>query len=143
MDHLGAAMIAFGLALGGGAIGAAIANVHHPWSFQVLFLANAASCLLFAGVAARLPSVRAPRGRQGPGAGYRDVLAHRGLRTVMIATVMLAFTGYWLEAARISATSSRPRPRSSPGCARETSSSSPATSRGGTAARGSDSSGPR
>jgi hypothetical protein len=29
---------------------AAVANVHHPGSFQALFLANAASCLIFAAV---------------------------------------------------------------------------------------------
>jgi MFS family permease len=78
----------------GGAAGAAVADVHHPASFQVLFLANAVSCLLFAVVLTRLPNVVAPREPEQAKAGYRDVLANRGLRTVMIATLAIAFTGY-------------------------------------------------
>jgi MFS family permease len=99
----------------GGGIGAAVANVHHPGSFQILFLANALSCVLFAGLLTRLPNPRAhrdsapgqrqpsqrqPQSQSGqpqpeqPKPGYRDVLAQRGLRTVMIASLMLAFTGY-------------------------------------------------
>ncbi|HEX4059769.1 MAG TPA: MFS transporter [Streptosporangiaceae bacterium] len=99
----------------GGGIGAAVANVHHPGSFQILFLANALSCVLFAGLLTRLPNPRAhrdsapgqrqpsqrqPQPQSGqpqpeqPKPGYRDVLAQRGLRTVMIASLMLAFTGY-------------------------------------------------
>jgi MFS family permease len=78
----------------GGAVGAAVADVHHPGSFQVLFGANALSCLLFAAVVARLPNVRAPREQHVAKAGYRDVLADRRLRTVLLATLALAFTGY-------------------------------------------------
>lgn len=78
----------------GGAIGAAVADVHHPASFQLLFLANGLVCLLFAAVLTRLPNVLAPREPQQAKAGYRDVLAHRGLRTVVIATLAVAFTGY-------------------------------------------------
>jgi MFS family permease len=78
----------------GGAVGAAVADVHHPGSFQALFLANALSCLVFAAVVARLPNVRVPREQHVANAGYRDVLAHRGLRTVLLATLVLAFTGY-------------------------------------------------
>lgn len=78
----------------GGAVGAAVADIHDPASFQVLFLANAASCLVFAGVAARLPNMRAAREDGAPTASYREVLAHRGLRTVLLAALVLAFTGY-------------------------------------------------
>ncbi len=78
----------------GSAIGAAVADVHHPGSFQALFLANALSCLLFAAVISRLPNVRTPREPRRPGAGYREVLAHRGLRAVLAATLVIAFTGY-------------------------------------------------
>jgi MFS family permease len=78
----------------GGAIGAAVADVRHPGSFQALFLANALSCLLFAAVLSRLPNVR-PARQSGPAkAGYRDVLAHRGLRMILLAMLALAFTGY-------------------------------------------------
>src|SRR5215469_7263379 len=46
-------------ALGVGTVlGAAVANVHHPGSFQALFLANAASCLIFAAVLTFLPALR-------------------------------------------------------------------------------------
>jgi MFS family permease len=78
----------------GGAIGAAVANVHHLVSFQALFLANAVSCLVFAAVLSRLPNVRAARDRAETKAGYRDVVSNAGLRTVLLATLVLAFTGY-------------------------------------------------
>ena len=78
----------------GTTVGAAVASVGHAGSFQVLFLANAASCLLFAAVLPLLPNLRRPRGRGEPRSGYRDVLAHRGLRLVMVASLVLAFTGY-------------------------------------------------
>jgi MFS family permease len=78
----------------GGAIGAAVADVHHPGSFQVLFLADALSCVLFTAMITRIPNVAAPREPDKARAGYRDVLAHRGLRTVMIATLIMAFAGY-------------------------------------------------
>lgn len=78
----------------GGAIGAAVADVHHPLSFQALFLANALSCLLFAALLTRLPDVTTAREPDEVQAGYLDVLTHRGLRTVMIATLVLALTGY-------------------------------------------------
>jgi predicted MFS family arabinose efflux permease len=78
----------------GGAIGAAVADVHHAASFQALFLANALSCLLFALIVSRLPNIRRPHDGDSAKAGYRDVLRHRGLRTVLLATLVLAFTGY-------------------------------------------------
>ena len=78
----------------GGAIGAAVANVHHPGTFQLLFLADALCGLVFAVLLFALPNARAPRQPREARAGYRDVLAQRGLRTVMIATLVLAFTGY-------------------------------------------------
>lgn len=78
----------------GTVIGAVVASVRHPGSFQVLFLANAASCLVFAAVLALLPNLRRPRVQSEPRSGYRDVLAHRGLRLVMVASLILAFTGY-------------------------------------------------
>lgn len=81
----------------GGAIGAAVASVHHPGTFQALFLANGICCLLFAVLVSRLPnagitSETRPE-RQGR-TGYREVLANRPLRVVVIATLVLAFTGY-------------------------------------------------
>ena len=84
----------------GGLIGAAAADVQHPGSFQVLFLANTVTCLAYAAILTRLPSRTTPdsTGRQDGDAeakpGYREVFAHRGLRLVMVATLVLAFTGY-------------------------------------------------
>jgi MFS family permease len=78
----------------GGAVGAVVANVQHPGSFQALFIANAVSCLVFACVLTRLPDIRAPRLSCKDRLGYRAVLAHRELRTVLIVTLLLAFTGY-------------------------------------------------
>jgi MFS family permease len=77
----------------GTVLGAAVANVHHPGSFQILFLANAASCLIFAAVLAFLPALHAAPAKNDQRAGYRDVLAHPGLRLVLVASLILAFTG--------------------------------------------------
>ncbi len=78
----------------GGAIGAAVVDVHHPGTFQVLFLANAMSCVIFALLVSALPDVRAEHEAGQPAARYREVLASRGLRTVLLAMLVLAFTGY-------------------------------------------------
>jgi len=78
----------------GGGIGAAVASVHHPGSFQAMFLGNAACCLAFTVVLTRLPDIRLPHSPHDAKVGYRDVLANRPLRAVVIATLVLAFTGY-------------------------------------------------
>ncbi|MGO9725796.1 MAG: MFS transporter [Streptosporangiaceae bacterium] len=75
-------------------LGAAVANVHHPGSFHALFLVNAVSCLIFAAVLRLLPTLHTAPARKEQRAGYRDVLAHLGLRLVLVASLILAFTGY-------------------------------------------------
>jgi MFS family permease len=81
-------------ALGVGTLlGAAVANVHHPGSFQALFLSNAVSCLIFAAVLRLLPTLHAAPARKEQRAGYRDVLARRGLRLVLVASLTFAFIG--------------------------------------------------
>jgi len=79
----------------GAAVAAAVVGTgESPTPFEALFLANAASCLLFVGV---LPFVENPhprRDRSTPKAGYRDVLAHPGLRLVIVASLLMAFVGY-------------------------------------------------
>jgi predicted MFS family arabinose efflux permease len=78
----------------GSTVGAIVASVHHPGTFQALFLANAASCLLFAVALPFLPSLHRPRGADEPRAGYRDVLASRALRLMLVASLLIYFTGY-------------------------------------------------
>jgi MFS family permease len=78
----------------GAALGAAVASVRHPVSFEEMFFGNAVCCLLFIVVLARLPDVRAPAVAHAAKVGYRDVLANRPLRAVVVATLVLAFTGY-------------------------------------------------
>jgi MFS family permease len=82
-----------GIGIGGG-IGAAVASVHHPGSFQAMFLGNAVCCLLFTVVLTGLPDIRPQRSGHTAKVGYREVLANRPLRAVVIATLVLAFTGY-------------------------------------------------
>ena len=77
----------------GTTVGAIVANVHHPGTFQALFLANAASCLLFAVTLPFLPSLHRPRGADEPRVGYRDVLASRALRLILVASLLIYFTG--------------------------------------------------
>jgi hypothetical protein len=61
---------------------------------QALFLANAASCLIFAAVLIFLPTLRTAPARKERRASYRDVLAHSGLRLALVASLIVAFTGY-------------------------------------------------
>ncbi|MET8234306.1 MFS transporter [Micromonospora sp. NPDC005298] len=79
----------------GAAVGGVVANVRHAASFQAMFLACAVLEIVACGIILRLPNVRRPAREQAQEkAGYRDVLASRGLRSVMIATLVLSFTGY-------------------------------------------------
>lgn len=78
----------------GTTVGAAFADVRHPGSFQALFLVDAATCLAFVAVFPFLPNLRRPRAHDEPRAGYREVLAHPGLRLLVFASLILAFTGY-------------------------------------------------
>ncbi len=82
------------MALGvGAAIAAVVVSTHHPGTFQVLFLANALSCLLFTFVLLALPNLRRTRVVNEAKVGYRDVLSHRGLRLMILASLLLAFAG--------------------------------------------------
>jgi MFS family permease len=82
------------MALGiGAAVAAVVIRAHHPGSFQVLFLANALSCLLFATLLPALPNRRRTKVVNEPRVGYRYVLSHRGLRLMILASLLLAFTG--------------------------------------------------
>jgi MFS family permease len=82
------------MALGiGAAVAAVVVRAHHPGTFQVLFLANALSCLLFALLLPALPNLRRTKVVNETRVGYRDVLSHRGLRLMILASMLLAFAG--------------------------------------------------
>lgn len=82
------------LALGiGAAVAAVVVRAQHPGTFQVLFLANGFSCLLFAAVLLALPNLRRTRVANETRIGYRYVLGHRGLRLMILASLLLAFAG--------------------------------------------------
>jgi MFS family permease len=82
------------MALGiGAAVAAVVVRSHHPGSFQVLFLANALSCLLFAALLPALPNLRRIKVVNETRVGYRYVLSHRGLRLMILASLLLAFIG--------------------------------------------------
>ncbi len=82
------------MALGiGAAIAAVVIRAHHPGTFQVLFLANALSCLLFAALLPALPNPRRTKVVNEAKVGYRYVLSNRGLRLMILASLLLAFSG--------------------------------------------------
>jgi MFS family permease len=82
------------MALGvGAAVAALVIRANHPDTFQVLFLANALSCLLFAALLPALPNLRRTKVVNEARVGYRYVLSHRGLRLMILASLLLAFTG--------------------------------------------------
>jgi Major Facilitator Superfamily len=77
----------------GAAVAAVVVRAHHPGTFQVLFLANGLSCLLFAALLPALPNLRRTRVVNETRVGYRYVLSHRGLRLMILASLLLAFIG--------------------------------------------------
>jgi hypothetical protein len=82
------------MALGiGAAIAAVVIRAHHPGTFQVLFLTNALSCLLFSALLPALPNPRRTRVVNETKVGYRYVLSLRGLRLMILASLLLAFSG--------------------------------------------------
>jgi MFS family permease len=82
------------MALGiGAAVAAVVVRAHHPGTFQVLFLANGLSCLLFVLLLPALPNLRRTKVVNETRVGYRYVLSHRGLRLMILASLLLAFIG--------------------------------------------------
>lgn len=81
----------------GGAIGAFVADIHHPGSFQALFLGNGLIGLAVAVLYSRLPASRPAvqtKQERAASAGYREVLRTPELRMALLASLMLAMTGY-------------------------------------------------
>lgn len=82
------------MALGiGAAVAAVVVRAHHPGTFQALFLANGLTCLLFAALLPALPNLRRTKAVDESPVGYSDVLSHRGLRLVILASLLLSMTG--------------------------------------------------
>ncbi len=82
------------MALGiGAAVAAVVVRAHHPGTFQVLFLANGLSSLLFAVLLRSLPNLRRTKVVNETRVGYRYVLGHRGLRLMILASLLLGFIG--------------------------------------------------
>lgn len=82
------------MALGiGAAVAGLVANAHDPDTFQALFLANGLTSLLFAALLPALPNLRRTRTRDEARVGYRYVLGHRGLRLMILASLLLGFIG--------------------------------------------------
>jgi MFS family permease len=82
------------MALGiGAAVAAIVVSAHHPGTFQVLFLVNGLSCFLFAVLLPALPNLRRTRPVDEIRVGYRYVLSHRGLRLMILASLLLAYIG--------------------------------------------------
>jgi MFS family permease len=82
------------MALGiGAAVAGVVVRTHHPGTFQVLFLANGLSSLLFVVLLRALPNLRRTKVVNETRIGYRYVLSHRGLRLMILASLLLGFIG--------------------------------------------------
>ncbi|MFZ0665919.1 MAG: MFS transporter, partial [Acidimicrobiales bacterium] len=82
------------MALGiGAAVAGVVVRTHDPGTFQVLFLANGLSSLLFAVLLPALPNLHRTRAVDEVRVGYRYVLSHRGLRLMILASLLLGFIG--------------------------------------------------
>jgi MFS family permease len=77
----------------GAAVAALVVRAHHPGTFQVLFLANGLSCLLFAVLMPAMPNLRRTKVVNEVKVGYRYVLSDRGLRLMILASLLLAYIG--------------------------------------------------
>jgi len=77
----------------GAAVAALVVRAHHPGTFQVLFLANGLSCLLFAVLMPAMPNLRRTKVVNEVKVGYRYVLSNRGLRLMILASLLLAYVG--------------------------------------------------
>jgi MFS family permease len=92
--------VAVNLGVGtGGALGGLVATTSEPATYTALFLVNAATYLVYAGIVLRLPAPRTPaRERAG---GYARVLRHRPLLPLVAANVLFTAIGWGVLASLV------------------------------------------
>jgi MFS family permease len=80
----------------GSVLGALIADIRTPFSFELLFLLQALTFLVYAGITMRLPNPRAaePDAVAVPDGGWRAVRDDHGLRWVLPLVMLLFGAGY-------------------------------------------------
>lgn len=91
-------LVNLGIGLGG-LISASVVDLHHPYSFTILYLLNAATCVLIALLFLTLwPHGRAQVERRSDpavrGEGWRDVLRDRRLVHYVLASLVMMIAGY-------------------------------------------------
>jgi MFS family permease len=86
--------IVMNLGVGLGVVtGGLIASTTHPGSFQLLFLADAATFVVFAAVLRQVPETAPPRERHETAGGFRTLLRHRAFMLVIVLNVVFVSAG--------------------------------------------------
>lgn len=80
----------------GGLIGGVVVDVHHPATFQLMFIGNAVVTLAAAGLvrSVPVPPVQPRAAADDTPVGYRQVISDPLLRRVVLLALLLALTGY-------------------------------------------------
>ena len=86
----------------GGVIAGYIANVHHAWSFQILYGVNGIAVVAPMLILLSMPKIGGPLGKPaadgdapaGPKPGYRTVFANRAFRRYALFVTVLMVCGY-------------------------------------------------
>ena len=78
----------------GGIAGATLVDVERPGTFVALYLANAATFLIYALAVPRPARGGRHQRAAGPSPAYREVLADRTFLRVCLTSLLFAFTGY-------------------------------------------------
>ena len=82
----------------GGLVSGLIVNVDHPRTFELLYIGDALSFVVYAGFMFSLrsvsgPIVRAPH-EEVPTGGYREVLRDRAMQRIVVMSILLLSCGY-------------------------------------------------
>jgi MFS family permease len=80
----------------GGLIGSAVIDVHHAWTFQLMFLGDAVASAIGAIIVLTVATPPLPRSAstRGEAGSYRLVLRDAALRRLVVVTLLLALCGY-------------------------------------------------